>query len=89
MAIFFIVSWFVILFFALRLIFRGWSATSDYDKNGFIIEGKRYVTKTQHPEMAEVKPGDELLVVNFSELKDRIVLDEYEEDDDGDIIVRR
>ena len=29
------------------------------------------------------------ITINFSELKDRIVLDEYEEDDDGDIIVRR
>tara|TARA_B100000965_G_C19583334_1_gene754568 strand:- start:1202 stop:1465 length:264 start_codon:yes stop_codon:yes gene_type:complete len=87
MAFFFVLSWFIILFFALRLIFRGWNSVSDYNNQGVVIEGKRYVTKGTHPEMAEVKPGDELLVVNFSELKDRI--DEYEEDDDGDMIVRR
>ena len=36
----------------------------DVPSQGYSIE-KRTVTKPQHPEMTEVKQGDELLVVNF------------------------
>tara|TARA_B100000287_G_scaffold53186_1_gene46861 strand:+ start:2348 stop:2668 length:321 start_codon:yes stop_codon:yes gene_type:complete len=57
---------------------------------------RRQVTKAPHPEMADVKPGDELLVVNFSkpidqqrdplyeDLQRRIEDPWDEEDDDGD-----
>ena len=67
MAAFFLLTWFVLLFYAVRLIARGWSAASELGGKQFIDEGTRYVTKVQHPEMAEVKQGDELLVVNFRE----------------------
>tara|TARA_B100001250_G_scaffold76746_1_gene62879 strand:- start:626 stop:883 length:258 start_codon:yes stop_codon:yes gene_type:complete len=44
---------------------------------------KKTVTRPIHPEMVDVEPGEELMVVNFMEDDD--------EDDDGDIpaIVRR
>ena len=70
---------------------------------GYIVE-KRTVTKLPHPEMADVKQGDELLVVKFGgeEKKDPLLQslenriteledpwEDEEEDDDGDSIVRR
>ena len=71
---------------------------------GYSVE-KRTVTKLPHPEMADVKQGDELLVVKFGgeEKKDPLLQslenritelkdpweEDDEEDDDGDSIVRR
>ena len=67
MAVIFIISWFVLLFYAVRLIAKGWSAASELGGKQFINEQKRYVTKTIHPEMRDLKEGDELLIVNFNE----------------------
>tara|TARA_B100001109_G_scaffold206173_1_gene173306 strand:+ start:257 stop:604 length:348 start_codon:yes stop_codon:yes gene_type:complete len=67
MAAFFLLTWFILLFFAVRLIVRGWSAASELGGRQYIDESTRYVTRVQHPEMADVKQGDELLVVNFRE----------------------
>ena len=67
MAAIFIFTWFVLLFYAVRLIARGWSAASEMDGRKVIKEERRYVTKSIHPEMTEVKEGDELLVVRFDE----------------------
>ena len=72
MAAFFLLSWFVLLFYAVRLIARGWSVASEMDGRKVIKEESRYVTKTIHPEMAEVKEGDELLVVRFDEPDEEI-----------------
>ena len=69
MAAFFLLTWFVLLFYAVRLIARGWSAASELGGKQFIEEGTRYVTKVKRPEMAEVKQGDELLVVSFKDEK--------------------
>ena len=69
MAAFFLLTWFVLLFFAIRMIARGWSAASELGGKQFIDEGTRYVTRVQHPEMADVKQGDELLVVSFKDEK--------------------
>ena len=99
MAAFFIITWFVLLFYAVRLISQGWSAASQMDGRKIVKEEKRYVTKTTHPEMEDVEVGDELLIVRFDDqledplyraLDDRITeLEELEdEDDDGDIVVR-
>ena len=98
----FTVSWFILLVFAVRSIIRGWSISKDISMQGYSVE-KKTVTKIPHPEMAEVQNGDELLVVKFGEqekkdpllqsLENRITeLNdpwEDEEDDDGDIVVRR
>ena len=67
MAVIFIISWFVLLFYAVRLIAKGLTAASELGGKQFINEKKRYVTRTVHPEMRDLKEGDELLIVNFNE----------------------
>ena len=69
MAFLFISSWIILFIFAIRLMIRGWKINppKDIDLN-YNIE-KRTVTKIPHPEMAEVKQGDELLVVRFDDPK--------------------
>ena len=97
MAILFVTSWIILLILAVRLIARGWSAASDLGSGKF-VESSRTVTRPPHPEMMEVQPGDELMVVQFTpddvftdkvvdgmlqkSLQDRI--DEIEDDDDDD-----
>jgi hypothetical protein len=97
MAILFITSWVILLILAVRLIARGWSAASDLGAGKF-VESSKTVTRALHPEMMEVKPGDELMVVKFTpdeefnnkvvdgmlqqSLKDRI--EELDDDDDDD-----
>ena len=74
-----------------------WSAgTSEPMRNYRTGTWTTQVVKRVHPEMADVKPGDELLVVNFSkpidqqrdplyeDLQRRIEDPWDEEDDDGD-----
>ena len=98
----FTVTWFALLIFAVRSLIRGWSIMREVPSQGYSVE-KKTVTKIPHPEMADVKQGDELLVVKFGgeEKKDPLLQSlenriteledpwEDEEDDDGDIIVRR
>ena len=62
---------------------------------------KKTVTKIPHPEMVDVKNGDELLVVKFGEEKKKDPLlqslenritelndPDEDDDDDGDVVVR-
>ena len=101
--ILFTIIWFSLLFFAVRSLIRGWSLMKEAPSQGYSVE-KRTVTKLPHPEMADVKQGDELLVVKFGgeEKKDPLLQslenriteledpwEDEEEDDDGDSIVRR
>ena len=96
----FTVSWFALLFFAVRSIIKGWSMMRNSPSQGYIVE-KKTVTKIPHPEMVDVRQGDELLVVKFGDkekkdpllqsLEDRIteLKDPWDDDDDdGDIISR-
>ena len=100
----FTVIWFSLLVFAVRSLIRGWSLMKESPSQGYIVE-KKTITKIPHPEMVDVKQGDELLVVKFGEeekkdpllqsLENRITElndpweEDEEEDDDGDVIVRR
>ena len=103
MALIFVVTWIVLLIYAVRLISNGWSAASDLGSGKF-VESSKTVTRPPHPEMMEVKPGDELMVVKFTpdneftdkvvdgmlqqSLKDRIEeLDDDDDDDDGGALV--
>ena len=102
MAILFLASWIILLILAVRLIARGWSAASDLG-SGKYVESSRTVTRPPHPEMMEVKPGDELMVVQFTpddeftdkvvdgmlqqSLKDRIEELDDDDDDDGGALV--
>ena len=82
---------------AMRLMSGGFKAAQELSTP--VVE-KRQVTRAIHPEMAEVKNGDELMVVNFQRtdpmlqsLKDRIdsgpqiddPWDDDEDDGDGDV----
>ena len=97
MAIIFVVTWIVLLIYAVRLISNGWSAASDLGSGKF-IETSKTVTRPPHPEMMEVKPGDELMVVKFTpddEFNDKVVdgmlhqslkdrIEELDDDDDDE-----
>tara|TARA_Y100001938_G_scaffold59423_1_gene83025 strand:+ start:15 stop:368 length:354 start_codon:yes stop_codon:yes gene_type:complete len=82
MTFIFITSWIALFIIAIRTISRGWKAASELGGKQYINEKKRYVTKTIHPEMRDIKEGDELLVVNFDdpqkELDPRFKLDSPE-----------
>ena len=94
----FTLSWFILLVWAIRTMSRGWNM--DSQSSSYNVE-KRTVSKPVHPEMVDVKPGDELMVVNFKDadgdplhasLQDRIQkLNEQDDDDDdgGDVLVVR
>ena len=96
MVLIFVVCWIITLVYAVRLMTKGFSAT-----NYGVIEGRKTITRIPHPEMVEVRPGDELMVVKFGdeeptdplneELKNRIeeLEEEDDEDDDGDILISR
>ena len=45
---------------------QGWQAASEMNGRYRVEEKKRYITRRPHPEMEDVKQGDELLVVNFT-----------------------
>jgi len=62
----FSLTWIVLFIFAIRTMLRGWNINKESIEKGYSVE-KRTVTKMPHPEMADVKNGDELLVVNFTE----------------------
>ena len=97
MAILFVTTWVILLILAVRLIARGWSAATDLGAGKF-VESSRTVTRPPHPEMMEVKPGDELMVVKFTpddEFNNKVVdgmlqqslqerIQELDDDDDDD-----
>ena len=77
-----------------------WKNISDISKISNKIEVEsRTVTRPPHPEMREVQPGDELMVVNFKEederdpiyqsLQERIDELTEDDDDDGGLVVRK
>ena len=72
MTFIFITSWIALFIIAIRIMSRGWKAASEIGGKQFINEKKRYVTRTIHPEMKDLKEGDELLVVNFDQPKKEI-----------------
>ena len=101
--IIFSVTWLLLLVWAIRTIAGGWGAANKMNDIDPSRMWTTRVTKTIHPEMVGVKPGDELMGVTFStnacdleeyaELQARIneIKDKLEDDDvagDGDIIVR-
>ena len=96
--ILFVIIWFGLFYWAIRSMIRGWSMmTKKPPSMGSWVEESRTVTKSIHPEMRDVKSGDQLMVVNF-EKKTSCDLEEYqalqerieelklqlEEDDDED-----
>tara|TARA_Y100001963_G_C6746346_1_gene431807 strand:+ start:119 stop:442 length:324 start_codon:yes stop_codon:yes gene_type:complete len=98
----FTLTWFLLLVWGIRTMSRGWGLMTQPIKKNDIPDGvwTTQVTKPVHPEMAEVKPGEQLMGVTFKQkevdelqesLKARIEeldSEDEEEDDDGDVIVR-
>ena len=99
----FTATWLFLLVWAIRSVARGWSKpVRNYNAGTWTTE----VTKRVHPEMVDVKPGEQLMGVTFDrktscdldeyqDLQNRIeelkqeLEDPWEDDDDGDIVVRR
>ena len=100
----FTLSWFILLVWAIRTMARGWGLmTQPIQKNDVNPDGvwTTQVKKPVHPEMVDVKPGEELMGVTFKQreedplqqsLKSRIeelsTDEDEDDDDDGEIIVR-
>ena len=100
----FTLSWFILLVWAIRTMARGWGLmTQPIQKNDVNPDGvwTTQVKKPVHPEMVDVKPGEELMGVTFKQreedplqqsLKSRIeelnTDEDEDDDDDGDVIVR-
>ncbi len=75
---------------------KGWNLMTIDPKEIKYTESSKQVTRPPHPELVDVKPGDELLVVNFGEeekqdplhtaLQNRIeeLNDEIDTDDDDE-----
>ena len=96
----FTLSWFILLVWAIRIMAKGWGLMTQPIQKNDVPTGvwTTQVKKPVHPEMVDVKPGEELMGVTFKQreedplqqsLKSRIEeLSSDEDDDDGDIIVR-
>ena len=75
--IIFSLTWVVLFVFAIRSIVKGWSiAREDTARPNGMWTTK--VTKVQHPEMVDVKPGEELMGVTFEERPTSCDLEEYQ-----------
>ena len=63
----FILTWILLLVWAVRSVISGWRSRSVQDFNAGRISGEwtTEVKKPVHPEMKDVEPGTELLGVNF------------------------
>ena len=71
----FTATWFLLLVWAIRSIARGWSKpVRNYNAGTWTTE----VTKRVHPEMVDVKPGEQLMGVTFDR-KTSCDLDEYQD----------
>ena len=98
----FSLTWVLLFIWAIRSVSKGWNTNLNSPTGMWTTK----VTKPMHPEMIDVKPGEELMGVTFDSpscdleeykaLQERIeelkmeLEDPWEEDDDdGDIVVRR
>ena len=74
----FIVTWVALLFFAIRSIIKGWAMMREPEPMKNYRQGTwtTEVQKPIHPEMKDVKPGEQLLGVTF-EQKTECDLEEY------------
>ena len=91
----FIVVWLGALIFAIRLMSNGWSLMSkperkeEWERKPPTDNIKKAVEQSNHPELQNLGPGDELMIVNFVNEnppidKDRFKLDSPELHNLGD-----
>ena len=70
----FSITWILLLVWAIRSMSKGFSVASNRPSGMWTTK----VTKVQHPEMVDVKPGTELMGVNFEERPTSCDLEEYQ-----------
>ena len=70
----FSLTWILLLIWAIRSVSKGWSIDTNRPSGMWTTK----VTKVQHPEMVDVKPGTELMGVNFEERPTSCDLEEYQ-----------
>ena len=70
----FSITWILLLVWAIRSMSKGFSVASNRPSGMWTTR----VTKVQHPEMVDVKPGTELMGVNFEERPTSCDLEEYQ-----------
>ena len=76
--ILFAIAWFVLLFWGVRSIVKGWAMMREPEPFKGYMKGEwtTEVTKRVHPEMQDVEPGEKLLGVTFEQKKE-CDLEEY------------
>ena len=74
----FIITWILLLVWAIRSVVSGWRSkpVRDFNTGRLTGEWTTEVKKPVHPEMRDVKPGTELMGVNFQQ-KTECDLEEY------------
>ena len=73
----FILTWILLLVWAIRTMSRGWSKpVRDYNAGRLTGTWTTEVKKPVHPEMKDVEPGTQLMGVNFQQ-KTECDLEEY------------
>ena len=72
--IIFSITWVLLLVWAIRSMSKGWNAVQDPNRLSGMWTTK--VTRPTHPEMKDVKPGEELMGVTFDQ-KTSCDLEEY------------
>ena len=71
----FSLTWVFLLVWAIRTISRGWNQVNNLNSPSGMWTTK--VTRPMHPEMSDVKPGEELMGVTFDQ-KTSCSLEEYQ-----------
>ena len=70
----FSLTWILLLIWAIRSMSKGWSVDSNRPSGMWTTK----VTRPMHPEMTDVKPGEELMGVTFEEKPTSCDLEEYQ-----------
>ena len=76
--IIFSITWILLLVWAIRSMSKGWNAMSN-DPQRLSGMWTTQVKKPMHPEMVDVKPGEELMGVTFEEKPISCDLEEYKD----------
>ena len=74
--IIFSLTWILLLVWAIRSMSKGWGAISN-DPQRLSGMWTTQVKKPTHPEMIDVKPGDQLMGVTFAEKPSSCDLEQY------------
>ena len=74
----FAIAWFVLLFWGIRSIVKGWAMMREPEPFKGYMQGEwtTEVKKPVHPEMRDVQPGEQLMGVTFDQKKE-CDLEEY------------